>query len=125
MMIELKDLSYVRLGASNLEEAESFATKCLGLQVGEQPGKALYLRSDDRAHTLCYFEGDPRDQTVAFEVTDEDKLQAAGATLDSLGHAVHAGTKDECVQRKVKSFIGFKDPTGNQIALVVRPERSG
>ena len=26
-MIELKDLSYVRLGASNLEDAESFATK--------------------------------------------------------------------------------------------------
>jgi len=64
MMIELKDLSYVRLGASNLEEAGSFATKCLGLQVGEQSGKALYLRSDDRAHTLCYFEGDPADQTV-------------------------------------------------------------
>src|SRR5258707_7645386 len=73
-MIELKDLSYVRLGASNLDDAESFATKCLGLQVGEPSGKALYLRSDDRAHTLCYFEGDPADQTVGFEVEDESKL---------------------------------------------------
>jgi hypothetical protein len=27
--------------------------------------KALYLRSEDRAHTLCYLEGDPRDQTLA------------------------------------------------------------
>jgi 2,3-dihydroxy-p-cumate/2,3-dihydroxybenzoate 3,4-dioxygenase len=114
MMIELKDLSYVRMGASNLEEAESFATKCLGLQVGEQSGKALYLRSDDRAHTLCYFEGDPADQTVGFEVED-----------DQLGHLVHAGRPTECVLRKVKAFIGFKDPTGNQIELVVRPERSG
>ncbi len=35
-MIELRDLSYVRMGTSNLEEAESFATKCLGLQTGEQ-----------------------------------------------------------------------------------------
>ena len=43
-MIELRDLSYVRMGTSNLEEAESFATKCLGLQIGEQSGKALYLR---------------------------------------------------------------------------------
>src|SRR6185369_12116466 len=75
-MIELKDLAYVRLGASDLEDAQSFATRSLGLQVGEQSAKSLHLRSDDRAHTLCYFEGDPRDQTVAVEVTDEDKLEA-------------------------------------------------
>src|SRR5260221_3993064 len=113
MMIELKDLSYVRLGASNLEEAGSFATKCLGLQVGEQSGKALYLRSDDRAHTLCYFEGDPADQTVGVEVEDESKLDAAAATLDRLGHPVHVGRPTECVLRKVKARIGFHDATGN------------
>ncbi|WP_426442588.1 VOC family protein [Bradyrhizobium genosp. P] len=124
-MIELKDLSYVRFGTSNLEDAESFATKCLGLQVGEQAGKALYLRSDDRAHTLCYFEGDPAEQTVGFEVEDETSLSAAAATLDQLGHPVHAGTASECALRKVNAFIGFKDPTGNHIELVVRPERSG
>jgi 2,3-dihydroxy-p-cumate/2,3-dihydroxybenzoate 3,4-dioxygenase len=124
-MIELKDLSYVRLGASSLDDAANFATRCLGLQVGEQSAKALYLRSDDRAHTLCYFEGDPADQTVGFEVEDESKLNAAAATLEKLGHPVHGGTPTECSQRKVKTFIGFKDPTGNQIELVIRPERSG
>jgi 2,3-dihydroxy-p-cumate/2,3-dihydroxybenzoate 3,4-dioxygenase len=124
-MIELKDLAYVRLGASDLEDAESFATKGLGLQIGEQTAKSLYLRSDDRAHTLCYFEGDPSDQTVAFEVEDEEKLGAAATTLDALGHAVHVGNVTECSLRKVKAFIGFKDPTGNQIELAVRPERSG
>ena len=124
-MIELKDLTYVRMGASNLEDAESFATKCLGLQIGDQTGHSLYLRSDDRAHTLCYFEGDPRDQTVGFEIDSEADLDAAAATLDQLGHPVHAGTPSECGLRKVKAFIGFKDPTGNQIELVVRPERSG
>jgi 2,3-dihydroxy-p-cumate/2,3-dihydroxybenzoate 3,4-dioxygenase len=124
-MIELKDLSYVRLGASSLDDAENFATRCLGLQIGEQSDKALYLRSDDRAHTLCYFEGDPADQTVGFEVEDESKLNAAAATLEELGHPVHGGTPTECSQRKVKAFIGFKDPTGNQVELVVRPERSG
>src|SRR5580658_10647579 len=110
-MIELKDLAYVRLGASNLEDAQSFATKSLGLQVGEQAANSLYLRSDDRAHTLCYFEGDPRDQTVGFEIDDDGKLAAAATTLDALGHAVHAGTAEECSLRKVKAFIGFKDPT--------------
>jgi 2,3-dihydroxy-p-cumate/2,3-dihydroxybenzoate 3,4-dioxygenase len=124
-MIELKDLAYARLGASDLEDAQNFATKSLGLQIGEQTAKSLYLRSDERAHTLCYFEGDPSDQTVGFEVEDEGKLAAAATTLDALGHAVHVGNATECSLRKVKAFIGFKDPTGNQIELVVRPERSG
>jgi 2,3-dihydroxy-p-cumate/2,3-dihydroxybenzoate 3,4-dioxygenase len=124
-MIELKDLCYARLGASDLDDAESFSIKGLGLQVGEHTAKSLYLRSDDRAHTLCYFEGDPADQTVGFEVEDEDKLTAAATTLEELGHAVHVGTATECSLRKVRAFIGFKDPTGNQIELAVRPERSG
>jgi 2,3-dihydroxy-p-cumate/2,3-dihydroxybenzoate 3,4-dioxygenase len=124
-MIELKDLCYARLGASDLDDAESFSIKSLGLQVAEHTAKSLYLRSDDRAHTLCYFEGDPADQTVGFEVEDEDKLTAAATTLDELGHAVHVGTATECSLRKVSAFIGFKDPTGNQIELAVRPERSG
>jgi 2,3-dihydroxy-p-cumate/2,3-dihydroxybenzoate 3,4-dioxygenase len=124
-MIELKDVSYARLGAPDLEQAEAFATRCLGLQVAERSAKALYLRSDDRAHTLCYVEGDAQDQTVAFEIDDAGQLDAAAGTLEGLGHAVHAGTAGECAARKVKAFIAFKDPTGNQIELVVRPDRSG
>ena len=59
-------LSNVRLGSPDLESAEHFATACLGLQVAERGKKDLYLRSDDRAHTLCYSEGDPR-QRCALE----------------------------------------------------------
>jgi 2,3-dihydroxy-p-cumate/2,3-dihydroxybenzoate 3,4-dioxygenase len=124
-MIQLKDVTYARLGASNLEDAESFATRCLGLQVAERSRNALYLRSDDRAHTLCYFEGDPADQTIGFEIESESELNEAAATLDALGHPVHVGTAAECSARKVRSFIGFKDPSGNQIELVVRPDRHG
>ncbi|WP_322516826.1 VOC family protein [Rhodopseudomonas palustris] len=124
-MIELKDVAYARLGTSNLEEAETFATTCLGLQVAERSSKALYLRSDDRAHTLCYFEGDPAEQTLGFEIEDEDELSAAATTLEALGHPVHVGTASECAARKVKAYVGFKDPTGNSIELAVRPQRSG
>lgn len=124
-MIQLKDVSYVRLGSPDLEAAETFATTCLGLQVAERGKKALYLRSDDRSHTLCYSEGDPANQTVGFEVADEASLQQAASTLEGLGHHVHAGSADEAAQRKVRNFIGFRDPSGNHIELVVRPERSG
>src|ERR1700751_3023276 len=70
-MIQLKDVSYVRLGSPDLESAENFATSCLGLEVAERGRQARYLRSDERAHTLCYSERDPRDQSVGFEVEDE------------------------------------------------------
>jgi 2,3-dihydroxy-p-cumate/2,3-dihydroxybenzoate 3,4-dioxygenase len=124
-MIELIDISYVRLGTPDLGLAEDFATRVLGLQVGERGGKSVYLRSDERAHTLCYYEGDSREQTVAFEVRDAAALDAAAGALETIGHPVHRGTASECAARKVHGFVGFKDPTGNSIELVIRPERSG
>lgn len=124
-MIELKEITYVRLGTPDLESAETFATSCLGLEVSDRSRKGLYLRSDERAHTLYYSESDPDQQTVGFEVDSEEQLQAAAATLEALGHPVHAGNPEECASRMVKAFIGFKDPTGNSIELVARPDRSG
>src|SRR5258706_12361582 len=107
-MIQLKDVSYVRLGSPDLESAEHFATACLGLQIAERGKKDLYLRSDERAHTLCYSEDDPTHQTVGFEVGDEASLQKPPSTLESLGHAVHAGSADETDRRKVKPFIDLR-----------------
>lgn len=124
-MIHLRDVSYVRLGTPDIENAERFATDVLGLQIGDRSAKSLYLRSDARAHTLCYVEGDPSDQTVGFEIDDLTQLDAAAAALDQLGHAVKAGTPDEAAARKVKAFIAFKDPTGNSIEFVVGPAHSG
>src|SRR5260221_14726221 len=92
----------------DLESAETFATSCLGLQVAERGKKALDLRSDDRSHTLCYTEGDPKEQTVGFEVEDEDCLQEAATTLEQLGHRVLSGSADDAAKRKVRAFIGFE-----------------
>jgi catechol 2,3-dioxygenase-like lactoylglutathione lyase family enzyme len=112
-MINLMDVSYVRLRTPDMESAETFATSCLGLQVAERAKKALYLRSDDRSHTLCYTEGDPADQAVGFEVEDEGCLQQAAATLERLGHRVHGGSADEAERRKVRAFIGFDETISN------------
>jgi 2,3-dihydroxy-p-cumate/2,3-dihydroxybenzoate 3,4-dioxygenase len=124
-MINLKDVCYVRLGTPDLEMAERFATQVLGLQASERGKGALYLRSDERTHTLCYFDGDPSDQAVGFEIEDETELAEAASTLEELGHEVVLGTSAEAAKRKAKAFIGFRDPSGNRIELAVRPERSG
>lgn len=132
-MIHLADIRYVRLGTRDITGADHFAQQVIGLQparvqAGESAGdgvKTRHYRSDGRDHTLVYFEGDPRDHTVGFELRSMDELDTAGAQLSDAGHAVHLGTATECEQRRVQAFIHFRDPTGNGIDLVVRPHHSG
>ena len=123
-MINLRDVSYVRMGTRDLEGAEVFATDYLGLEVSERHKNAIYFKSDSRTHTLCYFEGDPKDQAVAFEIASAAELERAAASLEAMRHEVHRGSAAEAARRKVVDFIAFRDPTGNAIELVVRPQQS-
>jgi 2,3-dihydroxy-p-cumate/2,3-dihydroxybenzoate 3,4-dioxygenase len=124
-MISLLDVSYVRLGTRDLEGAARFAVDYLGLEVSEHRKGAVCFKSDAREQTLCYFEGNPADQSVAFEVRDRNDLDTAASELERLGYAVRSGTESEATARHVKGFVAFKDPSGNSIELVYRPERSG
>lgn len=124
-MIRLSNIRYVRLGTNDPLGATRFAREILGLELVRTRKGATYLRGDDRDHTLVYLQGDPRQHSTGFEVATADELQAAGATLESLGHRVHAGTADECEERAVQDFISFQDPSGNRLDLVFRPHHSG
>jgi 2,3-dihydroxy-p-cumate/2,3-dihydroxybenzoate 3,4-dioxygenase len=124
-MINLWDIRYVRLGTRDLTSASRYARQVVGLESMRQAGGAEYFRSDGRDHTLVYFEGDPADHTVGFELRNAAELEAAATLLDRSDVKVRAGTAEECEQRRVKSFINFKDPTGNSIDLVVQPHHSG
>jgi 2,3-dihydroxy-p-cumate/2,3-dihydroxybenzoate 3,4-dioxygenase len=124
-MISLKDIRYVRLGTSNLDDAVRYATKVLGLELVRRDGGSAYMRSDNRDHTLVYTKGDARDHVVAFELGSLAELDAAGAELDNSGYIVKAATRGECEQRWVAAAIVFADPSGNTIELIVRPAHSG
>ena len=123
-MIKLQDVSYVRLGTEDLDGATAFATDYLGLEIAHRLKGAVYLKSDQREHTLCYFAGAPGDQTAAFEVAERADLEEAALELDRLGHRPRFGSSTEAELRHVRSFIAFKDPTGNNIELVWRPAYS-
>ncbi len=124
-MIALADIRYVRLGTQDLQGADHFARQVVGLQGAREEAGARYYRSDGRDHTLAYFEGDPRDHTVGFELASAQALDDAGAQLSDAGIEVRLGSADACEQRRVHAFIHFRDPTGNAIELVVRPQHSG
>jgi len=123
-MINLHDIRYTRVGVKDMVAAEHFATKLLGLEVGRREPGEVYFRSDSREHTMCYFEGDPTDHTTAFDVLDPDDMDAAAAELSNSGYEVSHGSSEDCARRHVKSMITFKDPTGNKIELIHRPEAS-
>jgi len=124
-MIDLKTVRYCRLGTPDIESAAHFATTILGLEIAHRSTKSIHFKSDERDHTLCYFEGDPADQTTGFEVGGAADIEAAAKELVSLGHEVHRGTTAECERRCVRDFIAFKDPSGNRIEVVLRPAHSG
>jgi 2,3-dihydroxy-p-cumate/2,3-dihydroxybenzoate 3,4-dioxygenase len=121
-VIRLRSLRYVRLGTRDVDAAVRFATRLAGLQeIGRMgsagAGLAAYLRSDARHHTIVYFEGDPGDQRVGFEVADSADLKAGAARLAAAGYAVRMGTRDECAVRNVGAFALLTDPSGNQLEL--------
>ena len=62
----------------DLDGATKFATDYLGLEVSHRGKDTIYFKSDEREHTLCYFEGSPQDQVAAFEVGSRDDLEDAG-----------------------------------------------
>jgi 2,3-dihydroxy-p-cumate/2,3-dihydroxybenzoate 3,4-dioxygenase len=124
-MIHLHDIRYVRLGTADLDSSVRFATEVLGLEIAHKSARSVHLRSDDRDHTLCYFEGDPRDHTSAFEVDTQEELERAVVTLEKNGRVVSRGSAAEAEQRHVRDFINFKDLSGNSIDLVYAPHHSG
>jgi 2,3-dihydroxy-p-cumate/2,3-dihydroxybenzoate 3,4-dioxygenase len=131
-MVNLHDIRYLRIGTPDLESAVEFATTIVGLELARREGKAAYFRSDKasvrgdtRDHTLVYFEGDPADHTIAFDLENREDFDRAGAELEKAGHPVRYGTRAECEQRRVQQFLAFQDPSRNHIEIVVRPFHSG
>ncbi len=124
-MIELRDIYYSRLGTTNLDAAEAFATQMVGLQSVGRTADTLYLKSDNRHHSLAYVLGDPRDQAIAFELKDWSSLGAALERLQADGVPCGRGSDAEAAERHVEAFIRLQDPSGNRIELVARPHDAG
>ncbi|EUC18785.1 Glyoxalase/bleomycin resistance protein/dioxygenase [Burkholderia sp. BT03] len=123
-VINLHDIRYVRLATSDLQSTVKYAQEILGLQEVRREGPFVYFRSDNRDHSVCYYEGNPAEHVVAFEVTTAEELDGAAAQLEAMRTPVKRGSRDESEMRRVEDFITFVDPTGNKIDLVLRPHES-
>lgn len=120
-MIVLRDIHSLRICTDDLDGAEEFATKIVGLQVVERTSERLYLRSDNRHHSLCYLKGNPGEHITCFELKDHTGLESALKELEQAGISCGMGSDEEAVDRFTQSFGWFMDPTGNRIEMLVRP----
>ena len=124
-MINLHDIRYVRLGTADLDQATRYCVDILGLQKVRALDGAVYFRSDDRDHTLVYFDGDPNDHATGFEISSMEEMEQAKRDLEEAGVSTHWGSDSECEARFVRDLLVFHDPSGNRIELVHRPFHSG
>ena len=124
-MINLRDVRYVRLGTGDLDDCEKYATRILGLEKVRRTANAVYLRGDNRDHTIVYFNGDPANHTAGWEIDSLAELDAAAAELELSGVRVRRGTAGECDERACAAFINFRDLNGGSHDLVVKPHASG
>ena len=132
-MVNLHDIRYVRVGTSDLDSAIRFATDIVGLQLVAREGKAAYFRSDKvavrgdtRDHTMVYFEGDPADQAIGFDLHNPEDL-------DAVGRRTGIRRPSACISARAKNASNAasrrssrrNDPSGNRIEFVTRPYHSG
>lgn len=124
-MIQLHDISYLRLGCQNLSEMVEFATDILGLELRHKTDTHAYLRGDSSAFNICYIEGDADYDACAFEVRELSELDKAEKELAAEGITAKRATDEECEERQVNSALFFEDPNGNRVELVYRPYQTG
>lgn len=123
--ISIAQVCYVRLGVSKLEETARFASEIIGLErVGGADGEAAF-RSDSMYHRVCLTEGNPEQQSIGLELSDEADFDAAKQALASADFEVREADADECKRRHVRRALITRDGSGNEIDLVVRPAQSG
>src|SRR5437016_3339094 len=120
-MINLQRVSYVRLGTRDIEGAIRFATDVLGLEVAEVSKGAIYFKSDEREHTLCYFEGDPRDHVGDAPVLRINEVHHSIAMFPTDRSGIqHINHQVESADDVMRSFRFLKE---RQVRIVFGPGR--
>ena len=122
-MASVRQLGYVGISVSDIEEWEHFGTDVLGLQSNGVDGAGnLTLRMDEYTHRFIVSSSGKDDvEFVGFQVTDEPALREMAEQLREAGVEVTFGTDDEARARKVEGLIKFDDPDGTSTEVYYGP----
>ncbi len=112
--VAVKQLGYIRLGVSNLEDWREFATAVLGLQEnGSSQDGGILLRLDDYHHRIIVSPTGEDDITLAaWEVQDRNAMLQVAEQVRAHDIEVTIGTDVDAAERMVLGLVKFHDPNG-------------
>jgi 2,3-dihydroxybiphenyl 1,2-dioxygenase len=116
--LQLMQLGYIGIAATEVAAWREFASDFLGMQVIEKDGERLALRMDARRQRFSV-EKATRDGLayIGLEVPDARALATAAERLKAAGHEVHAATAGELQLREVGGMSWLLDPDGRRVEL--------
>jgi 2,3-dihydroxybiphenyl 1,2-dioxygenase len=118
----LQSLGYVGVAGTDSDEWISYATKFLGMQLGEKTARAVTFRVDERLQRFFIEFGTNVPQRVfGWEVANGADLHDLAARLEARGVKV-VTQPDLAARRGVRDVIVFNDPDGNRLEAFYGPE---
>ncbi len=122
----VRSLGYLRLISTDLDAWKVFAADFVGMMPVESAQNnidgSLSFRIDHYPARLVIEPGDENKMTaMGWEVLNGSDLEKVVASVANTGITVEAGTKEECLARRVTGFAGFADPAGNLVELFYGP----
>jgi 2,3-dihydroxybiphenyl 1,2-dioxygenase len=116
-------LGYLAFEVKAPDAWEAFATRVLGLGVGERARDGFALRMDEHAARIFIEPGLADDlAAMGWEAPDDASLDALVERLLGAGHQVAPGTPEAASRRKVKRLVRLSDPGGIALELFVGPQ---
>ncbi|MCA0243625.1 MAG: VOC family protein [Proteobacteria bacterium] len=118
--MSVKEIAYIGVEASDLNEWARFATDLLGLQIGTRSDDLLTLRMDQKLHRWILTRGPADDLAfMGYECGSDAALDDTVKALKAAGSAVTEGDAALARQRGVQRIAFTTDPLGNRVELVV------
>lgn len=113
--MEIRELSYVIVGAADIEKWRTYGTDMLGMAASEGPGGAVYLKMDGRDFRIAVVKTDKNELHAAgWLLADEGAFNDRRESMQAAGVSLNNGTAEECKLRRVRDFFWFTDPAGRR-----------
>lgn len=123
-MIQLEQLAYVVVEATDLPAWRHFAEQVVGMAAADAPDGGLYLKIDDERDFRIAVQRGTRDRYHAcgWQLADQSAFEHAEAALRAAGVACERGDATLCARRRVQALLSLQDPSGNRHELFWGPQ---
>lgn len=119
----LRQLRYVRMPVADLGAAVRFAVDIVGLEPAGSDETMARFRCDSRYYALEFnASGATGRPVIGLEVGRADDLDVISDRLAATGIVSERLSMEACVERRIRAGVAFRDHSGNDFEIVLRPE---